>query len=69
MSSSLEPKERSGILKLNCSKDLQTAIEYLGTKKITVAYRDGGLRVSPHAYNTKDEIIVFVEELEKWNKD
>jgi selenocysteine lyase/cysteine desulfurase len=35
----------------------------LGDLKITVSSRVGGLRVSPHFYNTIDEIDVFLEKL------
>lgn len=66
--SSLEPDERSCILKINCAKDLQSAITYLESKNITIAFRDKGLRVSPHAYNTKEEMNVLVDELKTWNK-
>ena len=64
--SSLLPNERSGIVKINSSNDLQSAVTYLGTKNITVSYREGGIRVSPHAYNTKEDILRLIGELKTW---
>ena len=65
--SSLQSNERSGIVKINSPNDLQSAVTYLGTKNITVSYRDKGIRVSPHAYNTKEDIMALVNELKAWS--
>lgn len=65
--SSLAANQRSGILKINCIGDSRELIEYLGSKNITVSYRDGGIRVSPHAYNDFEDIDRLVAELVAWN--
>lgn len=68
ISSSLDANERSGIVKLNIrnSKDL---IEHLRKKDIIVSYRDNGVRISPHAYNSIEEIKKLVKELKIWKNN
>jgi len=58
------PEERSGI----CCFDLpalapEEAAARLAERRIFVSARAGGLRLSPHFYNTADEIDLFVEAL------
>lgn len=56
--------ETSGILAFTSSKfDHQTLLQELEAKKIIVALREGRLRVSPHFYNSPEQIRMLVEAL------
>ncbi len=57
--SAIEPEQRSGILKLAC-KDPEKVEQKLRRKRIIISVRRGGLRVSPHFYNTPEEIEKFL---------
>ena len=65
ISSSLEKNERSGIVKIN-HKESESIVRYLETLQITVSYRAGGIRISPHRYNTKEDIDNLVEGIKSW---
>ncbi|MHA1990421.1 MAG: aminotransferase class V-fold PLP-dependent enzyme [Candidatus Hodarchaeales archaeon] len=67
ITSSLEPRERSGILSITIN-DAKDFIEYLRNKNIIVSYRDRGVRISPHAYNSKEEIEKLLIEIKNWEK-
>jgi len=66
ISSSLEPKERSGIINLKLP-EAQKMVNLLGQHKITVSLREGGIRVSPHAYNTKEDIDNLIHYIKRFN--
>jgi cysteine desulfurase/selenocysteine lyase len=53
--SPLGPGERSGILAFRC-EDPTSVKEHLLEQRIVVAEREGAVRVSPHLYNTVDDI-------------
>jgi len=55
---------RSGIVNFKVSKPLKL-VERLGKKKIVVSARAQGIRVSPHYYNTEEEIDKLMEEVKK----
>jgi len=55
---------RSGIVNFKVSKPLKI-VERLGRKKIIVSARAHGIRVSPHYYNTEEEISKLMEEIKK----
>lgn len=55
---------RSGIVNFRISKPLKL-VERLGRKKIIVSARAQGIRVSPHYYNTEEEIDKLMEEVGK----
>jgi len=55
---------RSGIVNFKVSKPLKI-VERLGRKKIVVSARAHGIRVSPHYYNTEEEISKLMEEVKK----
>jgi len=55
---------RSGIVNFRISKPLKL-VERLGRKKIIVSARAQGIRVSPHYYNTEEEIDKLMEEVRK----
>jgi selenocysteine lyase/cysteine desulfurase len=64
------PKERqcrSGIVnfKIDGSQEL---VEKLGKKGIVVSARANGIRVSPHFYNTEEEIDALMKETRRWLK-
>jgi len=60
-----EPQHRSGIVLSKIDKPKELA-EKLRQKGIIVSARAHGLRVSPHFYNTEEEIDKLVEEIKKW---
>jgi selenocysteine lyase/cysteine desulfurase len=62
-----ERQYRSGVVnfKIDKSKEL---VESLNRKGIVVSARSHGLRVSPHFYNTEDEIDKFMEEIKDGQK-
>jgi selenocysteine lyase/cysteine desulfurase len=55
---------RSGIVNFRTSKPLKL-VERLGRKKIIVSARAQGIRVSPHYYNSEEEIDKLMEEVRK----
>lgn len=65
--SSRQPGERSGIVSLQPppGHDAATVTRTLRNHAVVVNHRAGRLRISPHAYNTKDEIDQLVHLLER----
>jgi selenocysteine lyase/cysteine desulfurase len=57
-----EPQNRSGIVNFKVDKPKEVT-EKLSLKNIVVSARSGGIRVSPHFYNTEAEIDRLVEEI------
>jgi len=66
VSSSLESEHRSGILSVICDKKIETLRDYLEKENITIAIREKGIRVSPHAYNSIEEIDKLLTALKTW---
>jgi len=62
-----EPQYRSGVVNFKIDKAKETA-ESLSRKGIIVSARAHGLRVSPHFYNTEEEIDKFMEEIKNGQK-
>jgi len=60
--SSLDGVSRSGIVNLTC-KDPDSVAKRLLEHAVVVSVRSGGLRISPHFYNTENEIDKLVSEL------
>jgi len=60
-----EPQCRSGIVLSNVDRPKELA-ESLSQKGIVVSARANGLRVSPHFYNTEEEVDKLMEEVKKW---
>jgi len=60
--SSLDGVSRSGILNLAC-KDPDSVAKRLLEHRVAVSVRSGGLRISPHFYNTENEIDKLISEL------
>jgi selenocysteine lyase/cysteine desulfurase len=62
------PKEkqcRSGIVNFKIDKP-QKFVEKLEKKRIVVSARANGVRVSPHFYNTEEEIEMLMKETKRW---
>ena len=57
-------KERSGIISIRVP-DADAYSAKLAKAKIVVAVRQGVIRVSPHFYNTEEEILTLVENLKQ----
>ena len=62
-----EEQYRSGIVNFKIDKP-QNAAEKLSSKGIVVSARSHGIRVSPHFYNTEEEIDKLVKEIKKEEK-
>ncbi len=60
--SCLDKDSRSGILSIETPEGPEV-VERLVKNGIQVSYREGGLRVSPHLYNTEDDIEKLVASL------
>src|SRR5690606_9291700 len=60
-----DPRDRSAII-LIADDDPAGAVAHLASRDIIVDRRGGYVRVSPHFYNTEDEIDRLVEELRRW---
>jgi kynureninase len=59
------PEERSAILMI-AAADPPAAVAHLAWAGIIVDARPGHVRVSPHFYNTEDEVDRVVDELVRW---
>jgi selenocysteine lyase/cysteine desulfurase len=62
-----EPQYRSGVVNFKIDNPKEVA-ESLNRKGIVVSARAHGLRVSPHFYNTEEEIDKLVEEIKNGQK-
>jgi cysteine desulfurase/selenocysteine lyase len=62
INSSLEPLHRSSILSFS-GKNISKLYEKLIKNKILVSFREGSIRISPHFYNTKEEMKRFIRML------
>ncbi|MFX1513170.1 MAG: aminotransferase class V-fold PLP-dependent enzyme [Promethearchaeota archaeon] len=65
INSSLEPSHRSGIVNIGWpGMDAVEIWKQLKQELIAVSPREGGIRVSPHAYNTEEDIDRLINALE-----
>jgi len=62
-----EKSSRSGIVNFKTSKPLKL-VKRLRKQEIVVSARAQGIRVSPHYYNTEEEIDTLMEEVKKAEK-
>ena len=67
VSSPEHPEERAGIVMLQV-KQPQEAVAQLASQGFTVDYRPGLLRVSPHFFNTLDDVHAFMDALDATQK-
>ena len=58
-------KKRAGIVSLDLGHDAEQAVCGLAKKKIRVSYKDSHLRATVHIYNNEEDIINFLDALEK----
>jgi kynureninase len=65
--SPLDPDERAGIVMLQVRKPEETVVK-LAEAGFTVDYRPGLVRVSPHFFNTEDDIHRFMDALDQVQK-
>jgi selenocysteine lyase/cysteine desulfurase len=56
IASNLEPNRRSAIVSFGVPGDVDEAFQKLADAKVVVSKREQYIRVSPHCYNTEDEI-------------
>ncbi|MHA1214344.1 MAG: aminotransferase class V-fold PLP-dependent enzyme [Candidatus Hodarchaeales archaeon] len=57
-------KYRSGIINFKCPRSKEIVMELRNLpKQIAVSYREGGIRLSPHCYNTNEEIQKSLEQI------
>ncbi|MFX1520455.1 MAG: aminotransferase class V-fold PLP-dependent enzyme [Promethearchaeota archaeon] len=61
--SSLKPEHRNGIIKVGGLENPDEAVAKLKENNIVISSRAGGLRISPHFYNTKTEIDRLLDKL------
>jgi len=66
LKSSSEDNRRSGIVGF-VSKNTRSLYNYLREKKFIVSFREGNIRVSPHFYNTPEEIESFIAALDDFH--
>jgi len=59
------PEERAGIVSFSVPGDAEQLFRRLNAKGCSLSVRDGRLRVSPHVYNTDDEIDRAIELLQR----
>lgn len=62
--SALEPTRRSAIVSFS-GKENEHLFERLREREIVVSLREGGIRVSPHFYNTEEEMGRLIETLKE----
>jgi selenocysteine lyase/cysteine desulfurase len=60
-----EREERAGIVTFSGAFDPETVRTALRKEGIMVNVRSGGLRVSPHFYNTEDEVMKLFETMDR----
>ena len=65
INSPLDPAERSGIISVEIN-DSKHFVEILRKNNIIASIRRNGIRISPHAYNSKQEISKLIDEVKKW---
>jgi kynureninase len=62
----LNREQRAGIVSARFDKmDYDRVIEELAKKRIIVSKRMNALRISPHVYNTEEEVNEVIEALKK----
>jgi cysteine desulfurase/selenocysteine lyase len=61
---------RSGIINFTCPKAEEIVTKLRKLKRpIAVSYREGGIRVSPHCYNTENEILTCMGIIDDLSED
>lgn len=64
--SSTEPSERSGAVSFTVKQDLDRFLQFMSYHSVSLTVRDGLIRLSPHFYNTEDEVDRFFDLLDEF---
>ncbi|MZH42480.1 MAG: aminotransferase class V-fold PLP-dependent enzyme [Nitrospinae bacterium] len=64
--SSTRPEERSGNIAFIMDQDISQLYEWMLKNKVKLTVRDGLVRLSPHFYNTEDEVSRFFDLLDNY---
>jgi len=67
--SSTRPEERSGNIAFIMNQDISRLYEWMLENKVKLTVRDGLVRLSPHFYNSEEEILRFFDLLDKYLKN
>ncbi len=62
------PQERSGVISFLLDVDLQAFSDYMEKSEVSLTVREGATRVSPHFYNSEDEVDRFFDILDRFEK-
>ena len=65
---SVLPEERSGIISFSGAMDLEKLPAFMMENQVSLTARDGMVRLSPHFYNSENEIDRFFECLDRFGK-
>jgi len=65
---SVIPEERSGIIAFTGEMDLQKFSDFMAENQVSLTVRDGIVRLSPHFYNSENEIDRFFDLLDRFKK-
>ena len=63
---SVIPGERSGIISFTGGMDLKKLSDFMAENRVSLTARDGMIRLSPHFYNSEEEIEEFFELLDRF---
>jgi len=66
--SAVEPSERSGIVAFTGKVDLDALAGFMAERGVFWTVRDGLMRLSPHFYNTEDEVDRFFAHFDEFKK-
>ena len=66
--SSTHQEERSGNISFVMNQDTSQLYEWMLKNKVMLTVRDGLVRVSPHFYNSEDEVSRFFDQLDEFSK-
>ena len=66
--SSTHQEERSGNISFAMNQDTSELYEWMLKNKVKLTVRDGLVRVSPHFYNSEDEVSRFFDQLDEFSK-
>ena len=66
---SIIPEERSGIVSFTGAFDLERFNCYMRNRNVLLTARDGMIRLSPHFYNTEEEVTRFFEICDEFFKN
>ncbi|QPJ64040.1 MAG: aminotransferase class V-fold PLP-dependent enzyme [Candidatus Nitrohelix vancouverensis] len=66
IASSTIPEERSGIISFVPDVDLNPLLKFMMSHSVSMTARDGLARISPHFYNSEDEIDHFFDLLDRF---